>query len=93
MISSLLFHHNKNLKQQTLGWTSVTALRPISVTAPCYSSVYLESKRVYFRVYLVYLFGVYFRVYLESKGKYILEARGHADPKDAKRKEALPAQL
>ena len=30
------------------------------------------------------------QLYLESKGKYILEVWGWADPKDAKRREALP---
>ena len=29
--------------------------------------------------------------YLESKGKYILEVRGHADPEDAKRRESARA--
>ena len=28
--------------------------------------------------------------YLENKGKYILEASGHADPKDAERRERAP---
>ena len=63
VISSVLSLHNKNLKRQT----SFTALGWTSVRAPCYSSVYLE-----------------------SKGKYILEAWGHANPKDVKRRERGP---
>ena len=69
VISWVLSHHNKILKQRTsvtaLGRTSVTPLRWTSVTA---------------------------QFYLESKGKYILQAWGHANPKDAKRREA-PAQF
>ena len=47
VISSVLSHHNRDLKWQTLkpsahhrSWTDrVIALRQISVTAPCYSSI------------------------------------------------------
>ena len=57
VISSILSHHNKNLKLRTsvttLGWTSVTALeqtsvtalRWTSVTALCYSSVLFRKLR------------------------------------------------
>ena len=63
VISSVLSHHNKNLKPQTLKPSAchisrtgcvialssqtdhVIALRQISVTAPCYSSVLFRNKR------------------------------------------------
>lgn len=63
VISSVLSHHNKNLKRWTLKpsahHSSQTVLQ-LHVTA---------------------------QFYLENKGKYILEAWGHADPKDTKRGE------
>ena len=68
MISSLLSHHNKNLKRQT----SITALG---------QTVSQLSDRS------VLQFHVTAQFYLESKGKYILKACGHANSKDGKRRE------
>ena len=49
VISSVLSHHNKNLKWRTsiraLGWASVTALGQTGVTGPCYSSEENTSSR------------------------------------------------
>ena len=63
VISLVLSHHNKNLKQRTL--------KP----SVCHSS------RTVLQLYVTVQF------YLENKWKYILEAWGHADPKDVKRRE------
>ena len=52
-----------------------------SVTASVNSAIALRQTRVIQP-------RVTAQFHLESKGKYILKARGQADPKDAKRKEA-----
>ena len=66
VISSVLSHHNENLKQRT----SVAALRETTATALGWTSVSAP---------------VTAQFYLENKGKYILEAWGHADPKVKRR--------
>ena len=63
IISSVLSHHNKNLKWCTL--------KP---------SVHHSS-------WTVLQLHVTAQFYLENKGKYILEAWGHANPKDMKRRD------
>ena len=63
VISSVLYHHNKNLKWRTL--------KPL----------------VHHSSWTVLQLCVTVQFYLENKGKYILEAWGHADPKDVKRRE------
>ena len=77
VISSVLFHHNKNLKQWTsitvLRWASITALRQTSITALGWTSVTAQ-------------------LYLENKGKYILKAWGHANPKDEEKRERVREQ-
>ena len=75
VISSVLSHHKKNLKWQTLQLSDrpcfrsqtncVTALGQVSVTA---------------------------QFYLENKGKYILKAWGHTNPKDVSEWESLHGQ-
>ena len=79
VISSVLSHHNKNLKQ----WTSVTALRQASITALGQTSVTALRRS---RVTALGWASVTAQLYLENKGKYILKAWRHANPKDLKRR-------
>ena len=75
VISSGLSHHSKNLKWRTLKPSVCHG----SWTDQCYGSQT--------DLYRVLQLCVTAQFYLENKGKYILEAWGHANPKDAKRRE------
>ena len=79
VISSVLSHHNKNLKQ----WTSVTVLRQASITALGQTSVTALRRT---SITALGWTSVTAQLYLKNKGKYILKAWGHANPKDMKRR-------
>ena len=75
VISLVLSRNNKNLKGRTLKPSAC----PSSWTDHCYSSQT--------DLYRVLQLRITAQFYLENKGKYILEAWGHANPKDAKRRQ------
>ena len=75
VISLVLSRNNKNLKGRTLKPSAC----PSSWTDHCYSSQT--------DLYRVLQLRITAQFYLENKGKYILEALGHANPKDAKRRQ------